>query len=50
MVFLGLLIFFFLVVQPSDVGLPSPYDQARAYEQLRTTEEENVSFTPPHEV
>jgi hypothetical protein len=43
MVFLGLLIFLFLVVQPADVGLPSPYEQTRAYEQLRTAEDENVS-------
>ena len=39
MIFLGLLIFFFLVVQPSDVGLPSPYEQARTYEQLRTDDD-----------
>ncbi len=35
MVLLGILIFCFLVVQPSDVGLPSPYEHARSYEQVR---------------
>jgi hypothetical protein len=39
MMFLGVVIFFFLVVQPSDVGLPSPYEQARGYELVREEDE-----------